>query len=191
MKRFLVAGAVALAAMAGTPSVASAAPFTGTIDYVGLHTSNVADLTLATSSKITLAVNVAGTGSFAAIPFGAALTHASPIVYRPVPGTPYLPLWSHAGSGISFNLLTMSIGPGNTKGTLSLFGTGTFTCVAPCVGLDPTPGFWNMTLNNAGVVKGSFSSSGGVLVPEPASLALFGLGLFGAALAARRRRNRA
>ena len=188
MKRFLVVGAVALAVLAGTPSVASAAPFTGTIDYTGVHTSDLADLTLATSTTISSAVVAFGTGSFAAM--AGALTHASPIVFRPVAGVPYLPLWSHPGTGISFNLLTMTIGPGNTKKSITLTGTGTFACVFPCVGLDPTPGFWIMTLNNSGKVKGSFSSSGAV-VPEPALLALFGLGLFGAGVAARRRRNRA
>lgn len=190
MKRILVASSLALAGMIAAPGSASAASFVGQIDYVGVHTADNANLNLATQTAINSANVLISTGSFAAngIAVTDALAHQSPIVFRPVAGTPYAPLWTHVASGISFDLGSMNI-TFSSKKQLNLTGNGTFHCAAPCVGLDDTPGSWNMTINTAGNVTGTFSSSASV--PEPASLALFGLGMFGAAAAARRRRRQA
>ena len=188
MKRILVASGLALALMMAVPDSAAAASFVGQIDYTGTHTADTANLNNATQTEINFATVVISTGSFVATGanVGDSLDHSSPIVFRPVVGTPYAPLWTHVVSGISFDLETMQI-EFSSKKSLNLEGNGTFNCAAPCVGLDPTPGFWNMTINTAGNVTGSFSSS--AAVPEPASLALFGLGMFAAAAAARRRRQ--
>lgn len=180
MKRLLVAGVIALAAMVAMPQTAAAVPFTGAVDYIGVHTPDNADMNLATESTIAGPGNVGdpvvvlSTGSFAAhISVLDPLTHESPLEYRPF-GGPYTPLWSHS-SGITFDLLTLSI-QSSSSTTLVLVGTGEFKGA----GFDTTPGNWNMTLNIAtGQVSGSFSSSSSV--PEPGVLALFGLGLLGVA----------
>jgi hypothetical protein len=196
MRRFLMAGVIALATIA-MPAAAWAAPFTGSVDYTGTHTPDNPNMNLATQSEIFgpgLVGNpevVLATGSFGAfINTGDALDHQSPLQYRPF-GGPYTPLWVHAPSGITFDLLTLAI-QSSTPNTLVLIGTGLFTGA----GFDPTDGLWNMTLNVAtGALSGSFSSSSSVLappvVPEPTMLALFGLGLAAAGTTAARRRRRA
>ena len=190
MKRFLIAGVIALAAMVAMPTAAVAAPFTGSVDYIGTHTPDNTNMNLATQSTITglggvgNPLVVLATGSLgASITAGDTLVHQRPLQYRPF-GGPYTPLWSHA-SGITFDLLTMAI-QSTSANTLVLVGTGMFNAV----GYDPTPGKWNMTLNIAsGQAIGSFSSSSSV--PEPAMMALFGLGLAVAGTTAARRRRKA
>jgi MYXO-CTERM domain-containing protein len=184
MRRFIVAGALALA-VAAVPGTAAAASFTGQIDYSGAQVSDNADLTLATESTISSTIVVFATGSFAGLVLDSFDFHESPLEYRPA-GTPYTPLWEHNASGIAFDLETLSIVT-DTAEQLGLQGTGTFYCFqAPCA-LDPTPGQWNMTINNQGNVEGSFSSTS--IAPDPATTALFGLAMLGAGLAARRRRQ--
>jgi hypothetical protein len=183
MRRFLMAGVIALAATVAMPNAAMAVPFYGQIDYTGTHTTNNPDLTLATQTTINLNFVVINTGAFSVIPLGSSVAHANPVVWSP-PGTPYTPLWSHAASGISFNLLSIGVAFASPT-QLNLVGSGTFTCTGPCAGYEDTPGNWNMTINTAGTVTGSFSSSSSV--PEPGMLALLGLGLVGAARAYRAR----
>lgn len=185
MRKFLMAGTIALA-MVMAPAAAMAVPFTGQLDYTGVHTPDNTDMSVATSSTIDANIVVLANGTFAAAgitPFVSTLSHVSPLVWTP-PGTPYTPLWAHVASGIVFDLNTLSI-EFQSSTELNLSGTGMFRCVGPCVGLDDTPGRWNMTLNNQGTIQGSFSSSS--IVPEPGLLALFGLGLLGAARRYRRR----
>lgn len=180
MRKFLMAGTIALA-MVMAPAAAMAVPFTGSVDYIGTHTPDVANMNLATQSSIMGPGGVGDpvvafvTGTFAA-EFGILdpLDHTSPLVYRPF-GGPYTPLWTHVASGISFDLLTMVI-ESSSATTLTLKGTGLFTGG----GYTDTEGNWNMTLNIAtGQTTGSFSSS--AAVPEPGILALLGLGLLGVA----------
>ncbi len=182
----LLTSSAVIATMFALPQTASAVAFTGQLDYVGAQTTNVADLTVATQATILFANVAVQSGAFSVIPLGALLVHTSPLVFRPVAGTPYTPLWTHAASGISFDLTSLSIGPGNTATSLTLNGSGTFYCTSlPCT-YDATPGIWNMTINNAGGVTGSFSSSS-TATPEPGTLALLGLGLIGLAAARRRK----
>ena len=192
MKRFLIAGVIALTAMVAMPAAAVAAPFTGSVDYIGTHTPDNPNMNLATQSTIAglggvgNPIVVLSTGILGAfITPGDQLVHQSPIVYRPAFGGPYTPLWTHVLSGITFDLLTMAI-ESTSAGSLVLVGTGMFNGA----GFDPTPGKWNMTLNIAsGQAQGSFSSSSSV--PEPAMMALFGLGLAVAGTTAARRRRKA
>lgn len=181
MRKFLMAGTIALA-MVMAPAAAMAVPFTGQIDYTGVHTPDDTNMANATSATIDSNFVLIANGSFSLIPLNATLTHISPLAWDP-PGTPYTPLWSHAASGIAFDLMTLSVVFEDST-ELNLEGTGTFRCTgAPCSFTD-TPGRWNMTLNNQGTIQGSFSSSS--IVPEPGLLALLGLGLLGVARRYRR-----
>lgn len=181
MKQIVIAGALALA-LCVAPSIAGAAPFTGQVDYTGVHTPDNGNLTLATQTVINFNFVVISNGAFAAAGINMLdpLVHVSPFQFRPF-GGPYNPLWSHAGSGVSFRLDTLSI-VSDFPNQLGLSGTGVFSGA----GYDDTPGIWNMTLNNTTqMVTGSFSSSSSV-VPEPAMLALLGFGLVGVARRYRR-----
>jgi hypothetical protein len=193
-----VCALVALGLIAA-PRGAEAVPFTGSVDYVGVHAlGNTGgpvipgtfvgnDLVYLLANMVLLATGDIGTLVCGGPCVGVTLSHASPIQYTPAlnPPIPGPPLWSHA-SGVSFELekMTAAINPL----TLILSGNGMFRCSGACSGYDDTPGFWVMTLNVAsGQVMGSFSSS--AAVPEPAVLAMLGLGLFGAARAFRSRQR--
>ena len=156
---------------------ARAALIEGTIGFGGQWQpldagGNVTSIQNATQVDIVndQAVVTAATGDYAAFLFQ--LADYNDFSFAPF--TPATPLWTvPKGVGtFSFDLLTASI-DSQTANTLSLVGTG----VLRGIGFDNTPGRFTFSGDGNG---GTFTfSNSASTIPEPQTLALFGIGLIG------------
>ena len=92
-------------------------------------------------------------------------------------------LWTFTSGGThSFSMSTINI-ISQTANSISLEGAG----IASIDGFDDTGGDFSLTLNQNGQAF-SFSSSAAVVVPVPAAVWLFGSGLLGLVVTARRKK---
>jgi len=174
-----IANTLASIALLILTSSANATMITGTIDIAGQ--SAVTDNgSTSTGIDFTFGVVLPSTGDFSALGgqttvFGLTLND---FMYSDIPEHV---LWSidHGGLNYSYTLTSLEIGNGNSGdySTLSLSGNGFFSIT----GFEDTYGSWLYTQSG-----GSFSSES---VPEPATIALVGLGLIGFGVARRMKKS--
>jgi hypothetical protein len=161
---------------------AHAALIQGSIDFGGSVTFD--STSLATATRVNLwntSFVLQSDGDFSSIAPGTNVTMATPWIFNPSTATPSL--WSVGGFTFDLNA---SVIVQQTANFLNITGTGTISGN----GFDPTPGQWSFTASSAnGSPHASFGfQSDTAAIPEPASVALFGIGALGLAVIARRKR---
>ena len=186
MKKIVMIFGLVLALTATMALSAGATMISGSISFSGTTTFDIYNLNRATQFlSFSYAEVSGGDGDYSSVLAGTSVTF-NPFGFRApnVTATPFK-LWTFDFGGDTFSLFATSITVSfSNKNNIVVEGSG----IAYITGYDPTPGFWSVTGNSAGTTA-SFSASA-EFVPEPATMLLFGGGLVGIGIFARRKFHR-
>ena len=187
MKKLFILCVLVVALVGFTAFNAGATLISGDISLSGTSiTNNSTDLTSATAftafSNIVVSTT-GGSGDYIPGIVGQSVT-MTPFMFSPsLSPNPLVPLWTFTFGGNTYNFdATSAVISSAISNSITMGGTGT----AYITGLDPTPGTWVLSVNNAGLTESVSLSTQISSVPVPASMLLFAPGLAG--LAAIRRR---
>ena len=183
MKKFLVNLAVTSAVTLAT-GAANAAFIEGGVSFAGAG-SPTGGSTWGTATGVNFGTNVVSSvtpGTFSGVPLFSTNVTFSPFTFSPsLSPSPIDPLWTFTYAGITFSYVATSVTVvAQTGNFLNLASQGTLKAT----GYEDTNGYFEFT-GQGPVGNFSVSSSSGA-VPLPGTLALLGLGLFGAARVSRR-----
>jgi hypothetical protein len=173
--------------LCGLGGIAQAVPITGQISINGTNTFNATTVTPNNPGNVG---PLTSTGSYLTDGFGPGCTGcvtANPFTYNVVGAhTPVTVYTATLGANAASFILNNIVSESNVGLILSITATG----LANLTGFDQTPGTFLFSSQGNGVVNTTFSATTiATGVPEPLSLGVLGLGLFGLGLVRRRKQT--